>query len=79
MNLTHEFATVGPKGEVVIPARMRRKLGLRAGTRVMIRADHGQIVVVKCGTDAYIDALQGILGDTTALVEQLRRDHEREG
>jgi AbrB family looped-hinge helix DNA binding protein len=73
-----EFATVGPNGEVAIPAPLRRKLGLKPGTSVMIREDHGKIAVLKPGTDAYLDGLRGILGDTTPLIEQLRRDHKRE-
>lgn len=44
----------------------------------MIREDHGRIIIVKCGTDAYIDGLRGVFGDTTPLIEPLRRDHERE-
>ncbi|MGA2001070.1 MAG: AbrB/MazE/SpoVT family DNA-binding domain-containing protein [Terriglobales bacterium] len=73
-----EFATVGPNGEVGIPAPIRRKLGIKPGTSVLIREDQGKIIVVKPGTDAYIDALRGMLGDTTPLIEQLRRDQKTE-
>ena len=78
MKFNSEYATFGPEGEIVIPARIRRRLGLKPGTQVMIREDDGHIVIVKCGTDAYIDAIQGILGDTTPLIKQLRRDHKQE-
>ena len=73
-----EYAPFGPEGEIVIPARIRRKLGMKPGAPAMIREDHDRIVIVKCGTDAYIDAVRGMLGDTTQLIEQLRRDHKRE-
>ena len=78
MKFNSEFATVGPKGEIVVPARIRRKLSMKPGTPVMIQEDHGQIVIVMCGTDAYIDAVRGMFGDTTPLIKQLRRDHRLE-
>ncbi len=70
--------TVGPKGEVVIPAQIRRKLGLRPGADLFIREDDGKLTLAKLGTDAFIDALQGTLGDTSRLIEQLRRDRKEE-
>jgi AbrB family looped-hinge helix DNA binding protein len=78
MKFECEFATIGSKGAVVIPAGIRRKLGLKPGTDVMIWEDQGQIIVVKSGTDAYIDAVRGMFGDTTPLIRQLRRDHKLE-
>ncbi len=72
-----EFGTVTSKGQVVIPAELRRRLGIRPGTRLAFHEDNGQLVAQPI-TDEYIDSLCGILGDTSDLVDQLRRDHERE-
>lgn len=36
---------VGPKGRIVVPAAIRRELRLEEGVEVVVRADHGRIVV----------------------------------
>lgn len=72
-----EFSTVTSKGQVVIPAGLRRKLRIRAGTRVAFEEENGKLIVQPI-TDEYIDSLCGILGDTSDMIEQLRRDHVTE-
>lgn len=72
-----EFGTVTSKGQVVRPAGLRRRLRIRAGTRLAFHEQKGQIVVQPI-TDEYIDSLCGVLGDSSDMVEQLRRDHETE-
>jgi AbrB family looped-hinge helix DNA binding protein len=37
---------VGPKGRVVIPAPIRRKLGIEEGTRLAVLVDDGAVVLV---------------------------------
>ena len=69
-----EFATVTSKGQVVIPAEFRRKLRIKAGTRVAFHEEQGQLIIQPV-TDEFIDSLRGILGDTSDMIEQLRRDH----
>ncbi len=36
---------MGPQGRVVIPAALRRELGLRPGDRLLARVEDGQIVL----------------------------------
>ncbi len=37
---------VGPKGRIVIPALIRRELGIREGTRLAVLVDEGAVVLV---------------------------------
>ena len=72
-----EFITMTSKGQVVIPARFRKTLGMKPGTRISVQQRDGQLIFQPV-TDEYIDSLFGILGDTTGMIESLKRDHELE-
>lgn len=75
---------VGPKGRIVVPAPIRRQLGLEEGAEVVVRADHGRIVV-ETRADA-LERLRAVVRDTVppslSLVDELLRgrrdDAERE-
>lgn len=62
MNEVMETAVVTTKGQVVIPAKLRRKLGIKPGTRLMFDEKNSQMIVRPI-TEAYIGSLQGILSD----------------
>ena len=72
-----EFTTVTSKGQLVIPAKLRRKLRMKAGTKVAVHEESGQLILQPI-TDEYIGSLRGMLGDTSRMIEELRRDHHRE-
>jgi AbrB family looped-hinge helix DNA binding protein len=55
-----ETATVTSKGQVVIPAKIRRSLGIKAGTRLVFDQKQGTFEVRPI-TEAYIDSLRGLL------------------
>ncbi len=42
-------AQIGRQGRLVVPAEMRRELGLEAGAQVVLRADDGALVVEPLG------------------------------
>jgi AbrB family looped-hinge helix DNA binding protein len=72
------FATV--KGQIVIPAQLRRKYGINAGTRIAI-IDTGDAILLKPITDESLRKLQGSLkgkGVLKSLMEERRKDSERE-
>ena len=70
------------KGQIVIPSAMRRKLGIKTGTRIRVELDeeNGQIIL-KPITREYIHSLRGKFRGS-GLVEELEasrlRDRERE-
>lgn len=72
------YATV--KGQIVIPATLRRKYGIKNGTKIIV-TDIGDAIVLKPVTEQYLKNLQGSLkgrGGLKVLVEERRKDKERE-
>lgn len=66
------------KGQIVIPAKLRRKLGIRKGTQVSIYERNGEIVMQPL-TDEYIRSLAGIArgwGLLEALMEEKKIERE---
>ncbi len=54
------------KGQIVIPAILRRKYGIKSGTRIVI-TDNGDSIVLKPMTEQYFKKLQGSLKGKGAL------------
>jgi AbrB family looped-hinge helix DNA binding protein len=72
------YATV--KGQIVIPAALRRKYGIKNGTKILI-TDTGDAILLKPVTEQYLKNLQGSLkgrGGLKVLVDERRKDRERE-
>jgi len=72
--LMHTRATV--KGQVLIPVALRRKYGIKKGTRISITEEKGRIVLEPITPD-FIHSLMGSLKGTGAL-EELMADRRRE-
>lgn len=79
-----ETAIVTSKGQVVIPAKIRRSLGIRQGTRLVFDQKQGTIEVRPI-TEAYIESVKGILADgsgeswTAELVREHAEEVEKDG
>jgi AbrB family looped-hinge helix DNA binding protein len=72
------YATV--KGQIVIPAELRRKYGIKAGTKINV-IDTGEAIVLKPVNEESLKRLQGMLkgqGVLKSLMEERRRDAVRE-
>ena len=72
------YSTV--KGQIVIPASLRRKYGIKNGTKIII-TDNGDSINLKPVTEQYLKKLQGSLkgkGALKALVDERGKDKERE-
>jgi AbrB family looped-hinge helix DNA binding protein len=60
-------STVTTKGQLVIPSRLRRKYGIRKGTRVAMIEEESRIILQPL-TREYIRSLRGSLkGEPSAL------------
>jgi AbrB family looped-hinge helix DNA binding protein len=74
-----EMVTVTSKGQMVIPSKLRKKLGIHKGTKVSVR-EEGNRLILQPITREYIHSLRGILkGDGSAmkfLLEERKRDRE---
>jgi AbrB family looped-hinge helix DNA binding protein len=72
------YATV--KGQIVIPAALRRKYGIKNGTKIIV-TDIGDAIVLKPVTEQYLRNLQGSLkgkGGLKMLLAERREDKARE-
>jgi AbrB family looped-hinge helix DNA binding protein len=68
------------KGQVVIPAKIRQRLGLKKGTKIFVEERNGEIVLRPINRE-YFQKMSGILkggGLTKALEQSRREDLKRE-
>ena len=77
-----QMATISSKGQVVIPAALRKKFRIRAGTRVAVGERDGSITLTPNPYDA-LRALRGCLSHVEEDVEawwmeEKRKERERE-
>ena len=72
---------VTTRGRIVIPARLRRKLCIKTGTKVWF-IEHGSEILFQPLTKQYIRSICGMLKDTTSATSELlierKRDRKRE-
>ncbi len=52
-------ARVSSRGRVTIPVELRRKLGIKTGTRLIVREENGCLVVMTMA--GYVRSLRGVL------------------
>ena len=76
-----ESGHVTTRGRIVIPVRLRRKLGIKPGTKVCF-IEQGSEILFRPVTKEYIRSLCGILKGTTSATAELlterKKDRERE-
>ncbi|MCL5986778.1 MAG: AbrB/MazE/SpoVT family DNA-binding domain-containing protein [Actinobacteria bacterium] len=75
------LSTITSKGQIVIPAKIRKKLRLSAGTKIYIEEKDDELILRPI-TPEYLDKIAGILNTkgklSKALLEERARDRERE-
>ena len=70
--------TATSKGQIVIPASIRRRLGIREGTRIKIE-EHGDEIILKPITREYVHRQRGKFrgkGLMKALLAEKKRERE---
>ncbi len=70
-------AIVTIKGQVVIPSKIRRKLGIKQGTQVTFYERDGEIVI-KPITDEYLQRMAGFTGTKGKLLKALKEEKAKE-
>ena len=72
---------VTTRGRIIIPTRLRQKLGIKAGTKVHF-IERGSDILFQPVTKEYIRSVCGMLKDTTSATSELlierKKDRERE-
>ncbi|HEY74982.1 MAG TPA: AbrB/MazE/SpoVT family DNA-binding domain-containing protein [Thermoflexia bacterium] len=70
-------AKVSAKGWIVIPKELRRKYGLKEGTRVQV-VDYGDVLAIVPLPDDPVDALHGMLAGGPSLTADLLAERAQE-
>lgn len=83
--MTRASGRLSSKGQLVIPSAIRQKYGLGVGTRVAFIEDGPRLILEPETTALKLEKLKGLRGITAggasmtdALVEERRRERERE-
>ncbi len=71
------FTTLSSKGQVVIPAEIREKMGIKTGTRMAVRIEKDRLVLEPIN-EQYIRRLRGSLKGPVSMVEARDREHRLE-
>jgi len=72
-----QIGMVTSKGQLVIPAKLRRRLGIKRGTRVAFIQDDGRLIVQPV-TREFIRGLRGSLRGEPSATEVLKEERRRE-
>ena len=72
-----ETSVVTTKGQLVIPARLRRRYGIKKGTLIAFAEDDGRIIVQPV-TREFIRGLRGSLKGEPSALEVLLDERKRE-
>ena len=72
-----ETSIMTNKGQVVIPRRLRRKYGIKPGTKVGFVDREGELVM-RALTKEYFESFAGILKGDDSLLEELMKEKEKE-
>ena len=73
-----EIATVGTKGQFVIPQRMRRELGIGSKTRLAVYMKGDKLVVAKLRVPSIEHELKGLFPAIDRDLKGKRRPTDRE-
>jgi AbrB family looped-hinge helix DNA binding protein len=72
-------ATFTSKGQLVVPAELRRKHGIEAGTKVRFLEDQFGRIVLQPITEQYIDRVMGCLAGGPDLLGGWEKERREEG
>lgn len=72
-----EFSRVTAKAQVVIPAKLRRQLGIRKGTQVSFLVKNHSLVLQPL-TEQWVNSLRGSLKGKPSVLDFLMKQHRRE-
>ena len=72
-------ATFTSKGQLVIPAEIRRKHRIEAGTKVKFLEDQFGRIVLQPITEEYVDRVRGCLAGGPDLLAKWEVEHRKEG
>lgn len=72
-----ETSYVTTKGQLVVPAKLRRKLGIKPGTKVCF-VERGNEILFQPLTKEYIRSVCGMLKSETSVTEELLEERAKD-
>ncbi len=72
-----ETAYVTSKGQLVVPAKLRRKYGIEPGTKVYF-VERGDEIILQPVTRAYIRSVCGMLAASSSVAEELLSERAKD-
>lgn len=75
--MQRKLSTVTTRGRLVIPAELRKKYGIRRGTRIAM-AEEGSRIILQPLTGQYIRSLRGSLRGNPSALEFLKQGRRQD-
>jgi AbrB family looped-hinge helix DNA binding protein len=72
-----DTSVVTVKGQIVVPVKIRRKFGIKKGTKIAFIEQHGKLIIQPLDK-SYFESLAGILGTEGKLLKSLMEDKKKE-
>lgn len=72
-----ETVVITTKGQIVIPVKIRRKYGMKNGTKVAFIEQEGKLIVQPLDKE-YFNKLAGIVGEKGKMLKSLIDDKKKE-
>jgi len=67
-------ATVSVKGQITIPKKLRRRLGISAGTALVCSEEAGRLVLVKAMPEDPVSRVYGVLRHLSRRTDDVMRE-----
>jgi len=72
-----EISVVTGKGQIVVPAKIRRKFGIKKGTKIAFVEQNDKLIIQPFDKN-YFENLAGILGTDGDMLKGLMEDKKKE-
>lgn len=72
-----ETSVVTTKGQIVVPAKIRNKFGIKKGVKVAFIEQNGKLIIQPLDKN-YFESLAGILGTEGKMLKSLMEDKKKE-
>ncbi len=72
-----EESTMTTKGQIVVPARLRKRYSLKPGTKVCF-IERGEEILFRPVTKEYLKSLHGMLTSETSVTKELLEERTKD-
>lgn len=72
-----EASIMTSKGQIVVPVKLRRRYGLKPGTKILFIERNNEILFQPL-TKEYVRSVHGMLASETSVTEELLKERSRD-